>query len=32
MIEISNLQKFYGDTKVLRDINVEIDKGDIYGL
>ncbi|EKN40980.1 methionine ABC transporter ATP-binding protein, partial [Clostridium botulinum CFSAN001627] len=24
MIEISNLQKFYGDTKVLRDINVEI--------
>ncbi|MGO5075113.1 methionine ABC transporter ATP-binding protein [Clostridium sporogenes] len=32
MIEISNLQKFYGDTEVLRDINVEIDKGDIYGL
>ncbi len=32
MIEISNLQKFYGDTKVLRDINVEINKGDIYGL
>ncbi|ABS42113.1 methionine ABC transporter ATP-binding protein [Clostridium botulinum] len=32
MIEISNLQKLYGDTKVLRDINVEIDKGDIYGL
>lgn len=32
MIEILNLQKFYGDTKVLRDINVEIDKGDIYGL
>ncbi|ACA44410.1 methionine ABC transporter ATP-binding protein [Clostridium botulinum] len=32
MIEISNLQKFYGGTKVLRDINVEIDKGYIYGL
>jgi len=32
MIEISNLQKFYGDTEVLRDINVEIDKGDIYDV
>ncbi|MBU3128874.1 methionine ABC transporter ATP-binding protein [Clostridium tagluense] len=32
MIEISNLQKCYGDIKVLRDINVEIDEGDIYGL
>lgn len=32
MIEISKLQKFYGDTEVLRNINVEIDKGDIYGL
>lgn len=32
MIDISNLQKCYGDIKVLRDINVEIDEGDIYGL
>lgn len=32
MIEISNLQKCYGDVKVLRDISVEIDKKDIYGL
>lgn len=32
MIEISNLQKCYGDIKVLRNINVEIDKKDIYGL
>lgn len=32
MIEISNLQKCYGDTKVLNDINVEIKKQDIYGL
>lgn len=32
MIEISNLQKYYGDTKVLNNINVEIDKEDIYGL
>lgn len=32
MIEISNLQKCYGDVKVLRDINIEIDNKDIYGL
>ncbi len=32
MINIQNLQKSYGDTKVLQDINVDIDKGDIYGL
>ncbi|KOR23999.1 methionine ABC transporter ATP-binding protein [Clostridium sp. L74] len=32
MIEISNLQKFYGNTEVLHNINVNIDKGDIYGL
>ena len=32
MIEISNLQKFYGNTEILHNINVNIDKGDIYGL
>ncbi len=32
MIEISNLQKFYSNTEVLHNINVNIDKGDIYGL
>lgn len=32
MIEISNLQKFYGNIKVLHNINVNIHKGDIYGL
>ncbi|NFV12112.1 methionine ABC transporter ATP-binding protein [Clostridium sporogenes] len=32
MIEISNLQKIYGNTEVLHNINVNIDKGDIYGL
>ena len=32
MINIKNLEKFYGKTKVLSDINVEIKKGDIFGL
>lgn len=32
MIEISNLQKCYGDINVLRNINVEIDNKEIYGL
>lgn len=32
MIEISNLQKFYGNIEVLHNINVNIHKGDTYGL
>lgn len=32
MIEISNLMKTYGDTMVLENINLEIEKGDVYGL
>lgn len=32
MINIQSLQKSYKDIKVLHDINVDIDKGDIYGL
>lgn len=32
MIKISNLKKCYGEIKVLHDINLEINKGDIYGL
>lgn len=32
MIEISNLQKSYGDTNVLKDINLTISDGEIYGL
>lgn len=32
MIEISNLQKCYGNIKVLDDINVNIKNQDIYGL
>ena len=32
MINIKNLEKYYGKTKVLSDINVEIEKGDVFGL
>ncbi len=32
MIQISNLKKFYGDTEILHDINIEIKNQDIYGL
>lgn len=32
MIECSNLEKSFGDIKVLKDINLKIDKGEIYGL
>lgn len=32
MIEISNLQKSFGKTQVLKDINITIESGDIYGL
>lgn len=32
MIEISGLQKSFGDLKVLEDINLHIEAGDIYGL
>lgn len=32
IIEIENLSKSFGDLEVLHNINVEIEKGDIYGL
>ncbi len=32
MIKISNLNKTYGDKKVLKNINLEIDSGSIFGL
>jgi D-methionine transport system ATP-binding protein len=32
VIEISGLKKFYGNSKILDDIDVEISKQDIYGL
>lgn len=32
MIEIANLQKSFGDNKVLHNINVKINDGEIYGL
>ena len=32
MIEIHGLQKSFGQLKVLQDIDLTIDNGDIYGL
>lgn len=32
MIKIKNLEKYYGKSQILSDINVEIEKGDIFGL
>nr|WP_300002409.1 ABC transporter ATP-binding protein [Tissierella sp.] len=32
MIKIENLSKAYGSTQVLRDINLELEEGKIYGL
>ena len=32
MIAINGVQKSFGDLKVLEDINLQIEDGDIYGL
>ena len=32
MIEVINLRKDFGDTKVLKDINITINKGDIVAV
>ncbi|CAD7287660.1 Methionine import ATP-binding protein MetN [Campylobacter majalis] len=32
MIQISNLNKFYGQTQILHDINLHINKGEIYAI
>ncbi|WP_103637060.1 methionine ABC transporter ATP-binding protein [Campylobacter concisus] len=32
MIEIENLTKFYGDTQILFDINLEVKKGEIFAI
>lgn len=32
MIKIQNLNKYYGDTQVLKDVNIEISKGEIFGI
>ena len=32
MIKIENLSKFYGDTQILFDINLEIKKGEIFAI
>ena len=32
MIKIENLTKFYGDTQILFDINLEVKKGEIFAI
>ncbi|RXJ87092.1 methionine ABC transporter ATP-binding protein [Arcobacter sp. CECT 8985] len=32
MVEIKNLNKYYGNVKVLNDINLSIEKGDIFAI
>lgn len=32
MISIKNVNKYFGNTQVLQDINIEINKGEIFGL
>lgn len=32
MIEITNVEKHFGDVSVLKDINIHINEGEIYGL
>lgn len=32
MIQISGVNKYYGETKVLKDINIHINEGEIFGI
>ena len=32
VLKISNLAKYFGDNKVLKDINLEVDKGDVVAV
>lgn len=32
MIEVKNLEKYFGDQRVLEDINFKVEKGEIFGL
>ena len=32
MIQASNIQKFYGNLKVLKGVNIEIKKGEIVAI
>ena len=32
MIKISNLNKYYENIKVLSDVNIHIEKGEIFGI
>ena len=32
MIHIKGLGKYYGDTKVLNDISLDVEEGDVFGI
>ena len=32
MISIKNVNKYYGKTKVLNNVNIEINEGEIFGI
>ncbi len=32
MIKIKNLNKYYGDVQILKNVDVEISKGEIFGI
>ena len=32
MISIKNVGKYYGDTKVLKNVDIEIEEGEIFGI
>ena len=32
MIKISNLNKYYGNTQILSDVNIHMQKGEIFGI
>ena len=32
MIKIENLTKFYGETQIFFDVNIEVNKGEIFAI
>ena len=32
MIKIQNLNKYYGDVQILKNVDMEISKGEIFGI
>ena len=32
MIKIKNLNKYYGDVQILKNVDMEISKGEIFGI